>query len=79
MNKKIILTTFILFFITAPFLIPTSKGAGMGMGGGPPIPCGGGPFPPCPVPIDGGISVLFIVGAAYGGTKIYDITKKNPA
>lgn len=77
MNKKIIQAIFILFFITSSFLISTSKGAGMGMGG-PPIPCGGGPFAPCPIPIDGGISVLFIVGAAYGGKKIYDATKKNP-
>ncbi|MGQ0829532.1 MAG: PID-CTERM protein-sorting domain-containing protein [Bacteroidota bacterium] len=53
----------------------TSKGAGMGMG--PPTPCGG-PFPPCPIPLDGGVSLLLIAGAAYGGKKIYDSVKRNP-
>ena len=47
---------------------------GMGMGGG---PCGG-PFPPCPIPLDGGLSLLVIAGAAFGGKKIYDSMKKNP-
>jgi hypothetical protein len=48
----------------------------MGMGT-PSNPCGG-IFPPCPVPLDGGISFLLIVGAAYGGKKIYNSVKKNP-
>jgi len=47
--------------------------AGMGMGS----PCGGF-FPPCPVPLDGGVGILLIAGAAYGGKKIYDSIKKNP-
>ena len=50
----------------------------MGMGMGPPAPCGG-PFPPCPIPLDGGVSLLLLAGAAYGGKKIYDSRKKNPA
>ena len=30
--------------------------------------------PPC-VPIDGGLSFLLLAGAAYGGKKVYDISK----
>lgn len=51
---------------------------------GPPGPPTGGPggpgcWPPPCVPIDGGISVLLVAGALYGGKKIYDIslTKKE--
>ena len=44
----------------------------------PPDPGGGGTpscFPaPC-VPIDGGISLLLLAGAAYGGKKAFDINK----
>lgn len=75
MNKGIIKLFFVIAFITSPFLLSTSKAAGMGSG--PPVPCGG-PFPPCAVPLDGGISLLLIAGAAYGGKKIYDSSKKNP-
>ncbi len=75
MFKRIIKATFIFLFIVSPFFMLTSRGAGMGTG--PPQPCGG-PFPPCAVPLDGGISLLLIAGAAYGGKKIYDSTKKNP-
>ena len=76
MCKKIIKISFVLFFIISPFVISTSYSAGMGTG--PPKPCGG-PFPPCPIPLDGGVSLLLIAGAAYGGKKIYDSTKKNPS
>jgi len=75
MCKKIIKISFILFCILSPFCISQSKAVGMGMG--PPVPCGG-PFPPCAIPLDGGISLLLIAGAAYGGKKIYHSTKKNP-
>lgn len=45
-------------------------------GGGPP----GGCWPPSTcVPIDGGITFLLIAGAAYGGKKVYDNTKKEKA
>ncbi len=37
-------------------------------------PCGG-IFGPC-VPIDGGISLLLLAGAAYGGKKAYDSWKE---
>jgi len=73
---RILKISFILFFIISPFLISTSSGAGMGMG--PPVPCGG-PFPPCAIPLDGGVSLLLIAGAAYGGKKIYNSVKKNPS
>jgi hypothetical protein len=47
--------------------------------------CAGPPLPPDPtvcwpppcVPIDGGISLLIVAGAAYGGKKIYDFRKKK--
>lgn len=73
--KKIVVTVLIL---AAPGLATFSKAAGMGMGMGPPLPCGG-PFPPCPVPLDNGIVLLLIAGMAYGGYKIYNSLKKNPA
>ena len=51
-------------------------------GGGPPGPPGGGPgdppcWPPPCVPIDGGISFLLLAGVAYGGKKVYDMSKDN--
>ncbi len=76
MSKRIIKISLVLFFTISPFVIASVKAAGMGMG--PPPPCGG-PFPPCPVPLDGYVSLLLIAGAAYGGKKIYDSTKKDPA
>lgn len=75
MSKRIIKISFVLFFILSPFVISSSLAAGMGTG--PPQPCGG-PFPPCPIPLDGGVSLLLIAGAGYGGKKIYDSYKKNP-
>ena len=76
MLKNSIKISFILFFLCSPFFVSNSKAAGMGMG--PPGPCGGA-FPPCPIPLDGGVVLLLIAGAAYGGKKIYDSIKKNPA
>jgi hypothetical protein len=69
--KKILLTIAILI---SPFLIPFVNAAGTP----PPLPCGG-PFPPCPIPLDNGVWLLLIAGLAYGGKKIYDSLKKNPA
>jgi len=45
------------------------------LGGGP--PGSGGPpcWPPPCVPIDGGISFLILVGAIFGGKKIYNNLK----
>lgn len=43
-------------------------------GGGPP----GGCWPPSAcIPLDGGISFLLLAGVAYGGKKVYDISKDN--
>lgn len=69
--KKILLTIAILL---SPFLTPFVNAAGTP----PPTPCGG-PFPPCPIPLDNGVWLLLIAGLAYGGKKIYDSLKKNPA
>ncbi|MCW3071675.1 MAG: hypothetical protein JWO44_1565 [Bacteroidetes bacterium] len=71
--RKLLLTLIILF---SPFLAIESMAAGMGMG--PPPPCGG-PFPPCPIPLDSGVLFLLLAGMAYGGYKIYNSFKKNPA
>lgn len=71
--KKIFLT---LLLLASPIAITISKAAGMG--GGPPTPCGG-PFPPCPIPLDSGVIMLLLAGATYGGIKIYNSLKKNPA
>lgn len=40
----------------------------------PPDP-GGGQGDPPGIPIDGGLSILLAAGAAYGGKKIYDMSK----
>jgi len=74
--KNILKIALIAFLIASPVFVNPIKAAGMGMG--PPAPCGG-PFPPCPIPLDGGVSLLLLAGAAYGGKKIYDSRKKNPA
>jgi hypothetical protein len=80
MTRNCIKTAFIFLFISAPLFVTNSfaVGMGMGMGMGSPIPCGG-PFPPCPVPLDSGIILLLFAGVLYGGKKIYDSIKKNPA
>lgn len=72
--KKIIKIVLLALLIASPLSISQIKAAS-GMGG--PAPCGG-PFPPCPIPLDSEISLLLLAGAAYGGKKIYDSLKKNP-
>lgn len=64
----------VLFTIVGILVLSSNLYAASGSMGG--QPCGG-PFPPCPVPLDGGISLLLIAGAAYGGKKLYDSTKQN--
>ncbi len=71
--KKIFIKSALIFLFILPLTIQTAKA---GMGSGPPKPCGGA-FPPCAVPLDGGISLLLIAGAAYGGKKIINTSKKN--
>lgn len=68
--KKIFVV--IVFALSTNFIF-----AGMGNQGGGGSPCGG-IFPPCPIPLDGGVSFLLIAGAAFGGKKIYDTIKKAP-
>lgn len=83
----------IIFKIVPAFLLITlisvdcfagMGGGGGGMGGGPGtgmgmgVPCGG-PFPPCPVPLDSSVILLLSAGALYGAYKIYHSLKKNPA
>jgi len=69
LSKKIIAIAFIYIGITNVVLGAT------GMGGQGDEPCGG-PFDPCPVPLDGGVSLLLAAGAMYGGKKIYETFKK---
>ena len=77
MNKsmKKLLATFsfaLLFIFSSPMQAqPTQPPGPPGGGGGP------GCWPPPCVPIDGGISWLLLVGAAYGGKKIFDSAKKE--
>ncbi|MCX6295896.1 MAG: hypothetical protein NTX97_07490 [Bacteroidetes bacterium] len=80
MTKKIVKIAFVLLFILSPSFISSTFAVGMGgMGGmGMGVPCGG-PFPPCPIPLDSGLILLLLAGAIYGGYKIYFSLKKNPA
>lgn len=75
------LKSIIPVFLTIGFLLILSfdiQAAGMG-GGNPPPPCGGPLLPPCPVPLDNNILLLLVAGAFYGGYRIYNALKKNPA
>lgn len=74
--NRLIKLSLVLFLLTSPLLITTSKGAGMGMG--PPAPCGG-PFPPCPVPLDSSAWLLAAAGISLAVYSIYKMKKKNPA
>lgn len=80
MIKKGLKISFVLLFIISPVFVSNTfaVGMGMGMGMGIPTPCGG-PFPPCAVPLDSGIYLLLAAGAFYGGIKVYNSLKKNPA
>ena len=75
--KKSIILFVVTLLILSPLFIATIYAAGP-----PPSPPtgGGGPGcwpPPCPIPLDGGISLLIAAGVAYGGKKIYVNHKKN--
>lgn len=71
MNRKKFLIA-LLFSLFISIGVAQVPGGGAPGGGGP----SGGCFPnPC-VPIDGGIGFLVAAGAALGGKKIYDATKK---
>lgn len=73
--KKLIL---LIALVASPGFIHEACAAGMGMGMGMGPPCGG-PFPPCPIPLDSGVLLLLIAGMAYGGWKLYNSFKKDPA
>ncbi len=80
MIKHSLKIALISLLVLSPALITETfaVGMGMGMGMGIPTPCGG-PFPPCPIPLDSSIVLLLLAGASYGGIKIYNSLKKNPA
>lgn len=71
MNKKIFLTFLLLIF--AAFANQILAASGMGMGP-PNPPCGVAPFPPCPIPLDGGITLLAGAGIALAARKYYKKT-----
>ena len=64
----------LIFILTLLFLL-SSVMISAQLGGGP--PGSGGPpcWPPPCVPIDGGISFLILVGAIFGGKKVYNNLK----
>lgn len=69
-KQLIILVFFVGFSVIAHAAGP--PGPPGGGGGGPP----GGCWPPSTcIPLDGGISFLLLAGAAYGGKKMYDVSK----
>ena len=72
--KSILKISLLAVIMLAPTLVPEAQATGMGMG----APCGG-PFPPCPVPLDSGVILLILAGAAFGVWKIFQSFKKNPA
>lgn len=75
LRLKLVLLFVAVFFISNLDLI--AAGPPGGPGGGGPV---GGCWPPSTcIPIDGGISFLLLAGAAYGGKKIYEISKKEKA
>ncbi len=66
--------------ITLTFILLAVAVFGQPAGGGPPGgPAGGGPpcWPPPCIPVDGGISFLVAIGAAFGGKKAYDHYKNK--
>jgi len=72
--------TFIKILVTISLIMIVCVTLGQPAGGGPPGGPAGGTAPcwppPC-VPIDGGISFLIAIGAAFGGKKAYDVLKKK--
>jgi hypothetical protein len=74
MKKSIIKIAVLSFLICSPFFVslsfadaPPDPGGGPGGGDG---PVGGGS------PIGGGLTILFALGAAYSGKKIFNARKK---
>lgn len=71
-NKYILVISILLLISIVSFAQPA--------GGGPPGgPAGGGPpcWPPPCLPVDGGISFLLAIGAAYGAKKAFQHIKEE--
>jgi hypothetical protein len=67
--KRLIATTLVLGgLMTFDLYAPPTAGTG-GVSGG-----GAGCWPPPCIPIDGGIGLLFIAGAAFAGRKLFVAT-----
>lgn len=68
MKKIKLILTFALVLVGSQILLSA-----------PPPPPAGSPgcWPPPCVPIDGGVSLLIVAGAAYGAKKLVDSRKKN--
>ena len=66
-----------------PLLLAIFVSLGIAVSAAPPIPpsdpsSGGGGNPgPVGAPIDGGLGILLVMGAAYGGKKLYMARKKK--
>ena len=74
MKKAIKILVISAFILTAPLIMlaqnpphPNNGGGGPGAGN---TPVGGG------APIDGGLSILLVLGAAYGSKKVFELKKK---
>ncbi len=68
MFKHLVLFIFILFVVSSfgqdsPFPDDT--------------PCGPPFGDPCPIPLDGGVSILIAAGLIYGGKKVNELNKKG--
>ena len=71
---------YIKILLTISLIMLACVALGQPAGGAPPGgPAGGAApcWPPPCVPIDGGISFLIAIGAAFGGKKAYDVLKKK--
>jgi hypothetical protein len=72
--------TYLKILLTLSCIMFVFVALGQPAGGAPPGGPAGGTSPcwppPC-VPIDGGISFLIAIGAAFGGKKAYDSLKKK--
>ena len=70
----------IKIFLTLSLLLLVFVALGQPGGGDPPSGPGGGEppcWPPPCVPVDGGLSFLVAIGAAFGGKKVYTVLKKK--
>ena len=70
----------IKIFLTLSFILLVFVALGQPGGGDPPAGPGGGEppcWPPPCVPVDGGLSFLVAIGAAFGGKKVYSVLKKK--